>query len=92
LQDWCKSKATSKGNTTSASSLLATIFPANIIETNYKDFHLAYMAFVNNTMTVQDKETIRLLALGCPEANGGIVFNARAMHNNEPRAVYDVCQ
>jgi hypothetical protein len=70
-----------QGNAISASSLLATIFPANIIETNYKNFYLAYMAYVNNTMTVQDKETIRLLALGCPEANGGIVFNARAMHN-----------
>jgi Secretion system C-terminal sorting domain len=70
-----------QGNTVTANALLGTIIPTNVPEQNYKSFYLAYIAYINNTMTLTDMETFKNMALGCPMQNGLIVFNARTMYN-----------
>jgi hypothetical protein len=70
-----------QGNTTAANALLVGITPANVPETNYKNFYHAYIKYLNNTLEAADYATFKNLALLCPSQNGMIVFNARTMHN-----------
>jgi hypothetical protein len=70
-----------QGNTIAANALLSPLVPTNIPETNYKNFYVSYIAYLNNTMSNNDMETFKNLAISCPLQNGQVVFNARVMYN-----------
>jgi Secretion system C-terminal sorting domain len=70
-----------QGNTIAANALLSPLVPTNIPETNYKNFYVSYIAYLNNTISNNDMETFKNLAISCPLQNGQVVFNARVMYN-----------
>jgi Secretion system C-terminal sorting domain len=70
-----------QGNTIAANALLSPLVPTNVPETNYKNFYVSYIAYLNNTISNNDMETFKNLAISCPLQNGQVVFNARVMYN-----------
>lgn len=61
---------------------------ANALESNYKSFYTTYINYQNNSNSVSVADSINLLSLAeaCPQKDGPVVFQARAMYN----AVYDM--
>lgn len=53
----------------------------NIVE-NYQQFYSLYIKYVSGTMASTDSLEIMALAQLCPEHNGTVVFQARALYSN----------
>lgn len=55
---------------------------ANYIVQNYQQFYGLYIKYVDSALTGSDSLAIMALANLCPELNGGVVYQARALYSD----------
>ena len=53
---------------------------ADVVVNNYKVFYNIYIKYLNQTMTPSDSIMVKSIAELCPDENGKIVFDARALY------------
>ena len=71
----------SKANTLQAQNNNAQITPINNIEVNTKYFYDLAVKYSNNNLLQSDKNALLIMANGCPDRDGSLVYQARVLYN-----------
>jgi hypothetical protein len=75
-------QALAKHDIFSAKGLLSNYAPANSIESNYHAFYKAMIGLQNNgSLNIPDSLSLITLASGCPQTDGLIIYQVRALYN-----------
>jgi hypothetical protein len=76
-----------------AETVLSTLTSTNNVEQNYMDFYSLYLRYIADNSLAEDGKFIdelSALMTRCPETDGSVVYQARALYNSILNSIYEI--